>query len=234
MGKASPSQGRGKVSLPGREEGREGGVARGCGRPVAELRGAVAAAASPACSSVRPGAAGAPAEGAVRPLRRPRGDSAPSCRRLGPPAGEGLPASHSVFLLGAQLHGESAHARRPAGCPPVHPLARRPPPQSAPSLVSTASLQPALGSGHAVLPVPRRVPRRDLREYPALPAPPGPRRPQLGSRSPPRAPRRSPAFVCGAARGRGAPPSLKPAGRHGPRAHASRPQGQTPPAGMGV
>lgn len=125
-----------RQSFP-RRRGESEGKGRGCGRPVAGRRGALAW----ACSSVHPGGAGAgaagePAEGAVRPLRRPRGDTSPSCRRLGPPAGEGLPGSPTA---------SSCLAYSPAASPPVRAgrqlparsLARRPPPQSAPSLART-------------------------------------------------------------------------------------------------
>lgn len=223
LGKAGLGQGRGKVSLPGRE-GREGGVARGCGRPVAERRGA----ASPACSSVRPGTAGAPAEGAVRPLWRPRGDSAPSCRRLGPPAGEGLPAwpTASSCLAHSPAVSPPVHAGPPAVCPLArsHAALRRSPRPASPAL-PTFSPRPApvmlsfqypdvyRDETSVSIPLSPRHPARAVHgSDPAAPARPAPLPGPLFAEPP---------------RGRGAPPSAEPAGGRGPRAHA---RGQRHPA----
>lgn len=230
-------QGRGKrQSFPCRRGERQG-EGRGCGRPVAGRRGALAW----ACSSVHPGGAGAgatgePAEGAVRPLRRPRGDTSPSCRRLGPPAGEGLPGSPTASSsLAYSPAAESARARRsPAARPPA--LSRPPPSAAVRAQPRPQHPQPAPGPGHAVLPVPRRVPGRDLREYLARPAPR--LRARAACSSAPAAPRpstphRFPAFVCRAGWGRGAPPSAGPGGWPRPTCPSepvvsvARPLGQT-------
>lgn len=201
-----------RQSFPSWARRRGGGVARGCGRPVAERRGA----ASPACSSVRPGAAGAPAEGAVRPFRRPRGDSAPSCRRLGPPAGEGLPALPTA---------SSCLAHCPTVSPPVHagcPLAR-----------SHAALRRSPRPASPALPPfsPRPDPAMLSFQYPdvyrdetSVSTPLSPRPPTRASRSSvPAAPARPaplPGLCLRSRPGRGAPPSLNLAGGLGPRVHA--------------
>lgn len=134
-----------RQSFPCRRGERQG-EGRGCGRPVAGRRGALAW----ACSSVHPGGAGAagePAEGAVRPLRRPRGDTSPSCRRLGPPAGEGLPGSPTASsCLAYSPAAESARARRPpAARPPalsLSPAALRRSPRPASPAAPAARARP--------------------------------------------------------------------------------------------
>lgn len=223
-------QGRGKrQSFPCRRGERQG-EGRGCGRPVAGRRGALAW----ACSSVHPGGAGAgatgePAEGAVRPLRRRRGDTSPSCRRLGPPAGEGLPGSPTASsCLAYSPAAESARARRsPAARPPAlsrpPPSALRPPPQSAPSLARSARS-------------PRPAPAMLSFQYPDVyrdetsvstslaphrasgPAPPAARLPQPRVPAPRTASRPLFAEPAGVA---GLLPARDPAGGLGPRARAS-------------
>lgn len=163
----------------------------------------------------------------MHPARRTHGAARsllPPQPPLGPPAGEGLPASPTVASCfqhvlaacrrsgrerpGRQPPAAAAAARSaPAGAP-ASPLGRHGP--LAPAV--RASRRPTPVPGHAVLPVPRRVPRRDRREYPSprlprvpppaapLPAAPRPLRPS----PPPR-----PLF---ARNGPGAPGSSRAAG----------------------
>lgn len=193
---------RDRTCAPHRGPGRRGCVSGGC--PVrwpraAGRRGCGAASAGwPVCPGGA-GAAGAPAEGAVRPARRTHGAARsllPPQPPLGPPAGEGLPASPAVascfqLVLAASppvrswepwLRAASRRSRRRPLGPCQRPsLAPRPArPARARSPRPHAAPPPA--PGHAVLPVPRRVPRRDRREYPS-PRPP---------RCPPRVPRLPP------------------------------------------
>jgi hypothetical protein len=115
----------------------------GRARARAQARGA-----SPACPTMRPGgagagagAAGAPAEGAVRPMWRRHGKFSPSCRRLGPPAGEGLSASPTAPSCLAHISRRAAPSplvralpadSRPPPPPPPPPLGRSPRPRLAP------------------------------------------------------------------------------------------------------
>lgn len=135
-----------------------------------------------------PGAnAPGPAEGAVRPARRTHG-AARSLLPLplqGPPArppGRGsrprrqlLPASRTpsppLPLRSCPWVRELLARRRPLGSCPRPGLAPQPPSSLASAPGARAPRRPCR-PGHAVLPVPRRVPRRDRRECP-LPAPAG-------------------------------------------------------------
>lgn len=199
---------RDRTCAPHRMPGRRGCDSGGCPArwpPAAGRRGCGAASAGwPVCPGGA-GAAGAPAEGAVRPARRTHGAARsllPPQPPLGPPAGEGLPVSPAVASCFQHVLAASPPRRRSArgspgqSRPPPPPPARPPPaPQPRPSASPARSRphpQPAPprcpppAPGHAVLPVPRRVPRRDRREYPS-PRPPR-CRPRVPRLPPPAAP----------------------------------------------
>lgn len=155
---------------------------------------------------------------------RPPGRGSRPCRQR-------LPAWRTAPPLSPPVHA------RPASCPlaRLHATLRRSPRPASPAL-PPFSPRPA----PAMLSFQYPDVYRDETSVstPLSPRLPGPRLPQLGSRSP-RLPRAAPRPLFAEPPGsRGAPPSLKPAGGHGPRAHArgqrrSAPR-TDPRAGMGV
>lgn len=147
--------------------------------------------------------------GSCAPAELRHGASAPSCRRWARPPGRGSRPLRQLLPAGLTSSRRGRQASRApwprAALPPASPRGRARSPRPARS--------PAR-PGHAVLPVPRRVPRRDLGESPPRPRP---------APSPP-LPR--PLFAGSGPGARGSSPARGPGAAAWPRPAVSGRQGQ--------